>query len=745
VTLKGAPGIGKSRLSRQAAAAWNAVSGGQVWFCDLTNAATVDGLVLAVSRTLDVSLGREDAVEHLGHAMRGRGDMVLVLDNFEQMVDSAYVLTRWRQMAPRTRFLVTSRVALGLGAEMVIELAPLSTFDAAALLVARARQRGVEVAGDPRLAELAERLQGVPLALELAAGRLGVLSLSDVLDRLGQGVLRTGTAGRHGTLYAALDWSWQLLGEPERAALAQLSVFSGGFTLEAAEAIVQTSATTLDVVGALVDRSLVHVTGAGRFDLLSSVRDYAAAQPRDLHTERRHSAYYARCGGWDRTRATTPLIDATMAANLDNLVLACERAATRGDTSVAVDALMGVCRVVQTRGPFSAALPLADRVGELALSGAQRAWIDAARGETLRLLGRLDEARATTERALATCRSAGDRQSEGRITAVLGTILRDMGEMEAALQYTSTSLAIRRGDDDDLGVAGVLGSLGGLHGELGNMDEARACYEEGLDLARRHAHRSLEGIFLGHLGVLHHQEGRVDLARSHHETALAVHREVGARRFEGVVLGNLGSLHLLQGRFDEARACYRDALAIHREVGELRYVGITRGFIGVIHHRQGDHAAARESYERALLAHREVGNRCSEATVLGYLGVLAIDVGDVDEAQRTLEASIRAHDEVGDRRNTAVMTGNLGRLHREQGRMDEARRCVMSALEGAREVRDRRGEGYWLVEMARIDQHDAETALAWLDEAEPLLEAIGDPQQLQSMHALRAALDSDAS
>ena len=274
VSIVGIGGTGKTRLATRFAWENLEVFSGGAWFCDLSQARTRDGIAFAVAQGLQIALGAVDPVVQLGQVIAGRGHCLVVLDNFEQVADHAEAtLGRWIERAPMARYLVTSREVLGIVGESVLPLEPLSGDDAVELFVKRAAAASPDYtpqADELRtIGRLVHSLDGLPLAIELAAARVrvtppGVL-MARIHDRFDLIGAKRGRQERQLTLRGAFDWSWDLLGEVEKASLAMLSVFEGGFTLDSAAAVIATAGSssrdTPDAVQGLVDKSLVRSVG----------------------------------------------------------------------------------------------------------------------------------------------------------------------------------------------------------------------------------------------------------------------------------------------------------------------------------------------------------------------------------------------------------------------------------------------------------------------------------------------------
>src|SRR5882762_7194111 len=298
VSVLGIGGTGKTRLVTRFGWNWLGDFPGGVWFCDLSQARSLDGIAYAVAEALAVPLGKEEPVTQLGNAIAARGRCLVILDNFEQVSRYAEeTLGRWLNRATEASFVVTTREVLGLAGEETLALAPLPAADAAALFVQRAKsaRRDFQPTEEDRAAvdPLVKLLECLPLAIELAAARVRVMPPRTLLSRMSERFkLLSSTGGRRdrqATLRSTFDWSWDLLSLPDKAALAQLSVFEGGFTMESAEAVLDLSGYedapwTIDTVQSLLDKSFVRQVSDGRFDMLVSVKEYASEH---LRTEGR--------------------------------------------------------------------------------------------------------------------------------------------------------------------------------------------------------------------------------------------------------------------------------------------------------------------------------------------------------------------------------------------------------------------------------------------------------------------------
>jgi predicted ATPase/Tfp pilus assembly protein PilF len=685
VSLIGIGGTGKTRIAARYARSWLGAFPGGAWFCDLAAARSEDGVLTAVARALDVPLGRADPVQQLTRAIAMRGECMLVLDNFEQVARHAETtLGRWLDGAPQARFLVTTREVLGIVGEQVISVAPMSRDDASELFRQRARAADPDYAPCPddeaASLELVRVLDGIPLAIELAAARVRMMSPRALLGQMHHRFdllhSRSGRIDRQATLRGAFAWSWDLLNDTERSALAQLSVFRGGFDLAAAEAVVQSTSHPAmwltDLLQSLIDKSWLRLVGGERFDLLDTVREYAAAQlvqpgafsgsgpAACAAAEVRHGQHFATLGAH---RAV-----AHQCADLDNLVVACERAVARSEPITASQTLQWAWAAIQLRGPFRRGLQLAEAVAALPdLVPSVALGVAATHGFALQLCGKPGEARQVLEAALASAEAGGFDVLTARLASMVVDLwLREGREAEAAAlcDRSDELLETLRNTGDARQVCTSLNAFGFACQALGRVDEARRHYEAALHLAAETGDQRWIGGSAGNLGQLQANLGHLAEALPLYERAVATSHAIGDRQWEANGRCNLGLLQLQMGRHAEARGELLAALRLVREIGHPRTEAVIHCNLGLVAEALGELDAARVSHEAALAQARALGDRGSEGQFLGYLGMLLARIGDFPTARRHLiqgEALLRS---TADRLSLGILL--CGRAEAEQ-------------------------------------------------------------------------------
>jgi len=723
VSVLGPPGAGKTRLATEYAlrygSAFSSEGAGGVWFCDLSEARDLDDVVRALAHALDLALTDEHtekkAVERIAAALAARGPTLLVLDNFEQLVPLAVpALENLLRRAAEVSAIVTSRVRLDVNGELVHEVGGLELpssergfeCDAVRLFLDRARaaRSDFQPSAEERaiVAELVTRLDGLPLAIELAGARMGVLGPKQLLDRLGKSLdLLRGGKGRSQTLRATIDWSWNLLEAHEQRALAQASTFHGGFSLEAAEAVIDLGggSDVLDVLGSLRDSSLLRtqatleLSGEVRFGLLDIVRAYAEekleASGEAGAARARHAGYFVEAGTrWANRveRSDGPEHLRRLAVELPNLMAVHRRAlATEAPSPTALSNALAVTlaleHVFYMRGPTAPCLVMLDQVFEEVLDGVEPRLLALglkARGRALRDLGHADESLEAFERALEIARRASDRSTEARVLGHVAFTRMRMGEDEAALELLdeATRTAHDAGDRRSEGM--LLASVGIVRVRLGRLDDAARAFDAALAIDEEVGNRYGRAAALAARGELHRACGRSEAARSDLEAALEGYREFGERRHEGIAHTELGVLYQEQKRFADARACLERAQEQHREMGSRMFQAVALLTLGDLEREEGRLPEARARYDRALRIARELGDRVLQARCLASLGGTHASLDRADAARESLQDAERLARALGD--PSAIRVVDLERAHLD------LREASQAAARGEREV-----------------------------------------------------------
>ena len=782
LTVLGPGGTGKTRLARRYGWAWRGDWPGGVYFCDLSEARTLEGVLFVVAQALDVPLGKNDPGVQLGHAIATRGRCLVILDNFEQIVEHAEAsVGRWMDRAADAAFLVTSRERLHLAGEDILPLEPLSIdAEGVELFALRARAQRAEFALTPANRAIVQRivalLDGLPLAIELAAARIRVMSPAQLVERLANrfGLLAgaRSAADRQATLRGAIDWSWNLLLPWEQSALAQCSVFEGGFTLDAAEAVLDRSPwpdalPIVDAVQVLVDKSLLrtwvpvdqtrHELEEPYFGMYLTIHEYAAEKlaasgaDRQRAAEARHGAHFARFGSEARVQALYRhgggARRRALTLELGNLVAACQRAVATGQSEIAVATLRAVWEAVMTQGPFDLAIDLGARVDGLQqLDPTLRAAALTVIGRASVAAGRLEKACAALERALALVRSVNEPAREAEVLSRLANAERQRGRMDEARRHAEQALALSNALGQSDGVAFF--ELGVILRQTGAMREARATYERALAIDRELGDGDAQAKVLNSLAIVHAEQGRFDDARTHFESALALSRELGDRRQEGLVLGNLGSLNFEQGRLGPGREQSEAALAIHRDTGERVEESQTLTNIALLDQSEGRVGDARSNFLAALAIAQDAGNRRHEGVILGHLGALESEHGRLDAARVHYDQALAIHRAVGNRRSEGEVLAQLADLLARQGRGEEARALVAQGETHLRAVDQKLALVSLLCLRGRLElgAGEPERAQRSLDEANTVAEDLGidpDSRLWKELAALREAIGAD--
>ena len=630
ITLIGPGGNGKTRLAIEVADRLRDTFPAGAWFvplADLTHARQIAG---AIRDTLH--LPRSPGVEPLDQVIDRLTGLpaLLVLDNFEHLAagGAALVLTLLSRV-PALTCLVTSRRRLALACEHKYPVRPLPTpggedtperlaqLASVQLFLDRAQiarpdfQITVRNAAD--IAALCRSLEGIPLALELAAARALVLSPAQMRARLAQRfeLLATGRAdkaSRHRSVWAAIDWSYHLLAPPLQRLFTRLSVFRGGWSLEAAETVCE-EPLALDYLSQLQGHSLIFAEESStemRFRMLETLREYAEEQlGEEDHAAlaRRHARYFCALAEEAKPHLTGPeqaLWLDRLDTDYDNLRVALDWCRTMPD---------GIAMGLRT------AVALWQFWSIRGLAGEGTEQLEG-------VLARADDSIPAPLRAQA--------------LRVAGNLADIQGNLTVSRVLCEQSLALQRALGDEHGVAVQLNNLAILADQQGDYAQAHACSSEALALLRRIADKPGIARTLSNLGVITRHQGDSALARECYTQSLAIYRQMEDHLKVAIVLHNLGVVLSDLGEHTEARTLLEESIAIRRKLGDRRGIAHSLGPLAILAAKQEDFARAHALYVESLRLFSDLQDRSGALRCLDGLAETLIHLGQSERAARLL-------------------------------------------------------------------------------------------------------------
>ena len=774
VTLTGPGGAGKTRLGVQVATNMADEFADGAFFVSLAPIRDPGLVASAIAQALGVrEVGGESLATTLQVHLRAR-QLLLVLDNFEQVLEAAPLIAELLAAAPRLKVLVTSRALLRLRGEHGVPVPPLALpprppsaspirrkenrlsslawqralegedgwqrltqYEAVRLFIERAvavkPDFQVTNANAPAVAEICHRLDGLPLAIELAAARVRLLPPQAILERLVNRLqLLTGGArdlpGRQQTLRNAIAWSYDLLDLAEQALFRHLAVFVGGRTLEAIEAVCRALEAgigdqasrmeidlpiadsrfpipVLDGLASLVDKSLLYLVdsaasdlsgdagGEPRFMMLETIWEYAQerlqASGEAESARRAHAQYYLRLAEEVEPRLVGPKqgmwLD-RLEVEHDNLRAALSWGIERDEAETALRLGAALWRFWDRHGHASEGR----RWLEQALAkgaGAEERWraraLHAA-GNMARNQGDYPRAAEFFEAALVLWRKLGDQRGLANSLHGVGNTMFDMGDYQRATPILDECLELFRELGDQRNVALELTVLGELALYQGDYHRSRQLTEEGLALYRQIGEHWGVGLTLNNLGLAATDQGEYDRAEALFEKSMEQFRAIGYLRGIGLTFNNQGHLSLDQADYQRAAALCTEALSMFRELGEQWGAAQALDNLGRTAHYQGDAGQAVALCEEGLTLFRSTGDRRGVANALNSLGDVARDRGDLAEAWARYQESLAVNREVGSQAALAVSLEGLGSVAVAQGQLARAAR-LLAAAQGLRQ------------------------------------------------------------
>ena len=773
ITVTGEGGMGKTRLALAAARAIVAGDGlpapvfpDGIWFVSLAaidnQGPTRQTIAIAIGAAIGLSFYGDRPPSDQLLALLQAKSCLLVLDNFEHLLetDAPALVIDLLQAGPNVHLLTTSRAPLDLNSEFIVRLGGLpipygaaspkgkpvpgkaATYDSVRLFGERASRTGqpfdlADCVDD--VAAICRYVAGVPLGIELAAAWIDRLSCTDIAASLATNVdflatTKLDVPERQRSMRAVFDYSWALLNPEAQQALAEASVFRGGFDRDAATAVLGTHAEQLKY---LVDHSLLERHSDGRYSLHELVREFAAdkrmaADPIAEATDvrQRHGKYYLDLVGGQLRGANTEATITAARTDVDNVRKAWRWAVDGPHPAAVARSWQGLWTFYVRRGLFQEGLQSFDdaqRALELdAKDPDQQAAIlrlQVARASLLNGLNRYDEAIMLAQELLQATDSQADPFLSAHARLIWGTALFRQGHHVEAL--TQLELGLIETQHADLGSleADIRRRQGTALLELADLSQAREELQQALTIYREAGNRVGEAHILGDLGWLEQRSHQLTAARAYQTEALAIHRELDNRQGVTITLINLAGVCGMQRHFAEAIGFHREALANLEQIDDRYHRSLVNHGLGLELSRLGDYAQARGHYEQSMAIDEAIGDESGLTWSRNNLGLLYNHLEEYDTALTLHQEALSLSQKLHSPTTEGLAWSRIGQDLYGLGKFDES----IAAFHAAMQIQTTLGQKIWRIEScagkanALLDQNRPEEALALIETILPML------------------------
>lgn len=747
ITLHGPGGIGKTHLAQQVARNQAGLFTDGVFLVPMAGVDSISAGLGAIAESLGLPPAIQDSEVQLKEILRKK-EMLIVLDNFEHLIEGCEVLGNLMDSAPDVIFLVTSRERLQLRQEWVYTLEGLSypsekeiqaplTFEALQLFEQRASRVDRRFKLTPELigdvVAICRLVDGFPLALELAASAVFERTCAEIANALNETFDGLDTSlrnlpKRHKGLRAVFEHSWQLLPGDDQVRLAKVSVFKDGFETEAALEVTGLSLQNLDT---LVAKSLLTQSRNGRYMLHESIRQFAVEKNENYEVvAESHGAYYSGLISRSNEVVSGDYME-TIRKEHANL-----RAAwlwsykDEANHEITTILLKGVSDLYTMRGPISEGEKLfRDALASLTPEPGHKDLVAKISLE----LARLDGVQANYGEAIDICQKVAgetdDALLQARAYLVWGQSLDGQGECEAARPILKKALKMAKQIGQKQIEADSLRELGNAANRLGEHDVAIPYYKQSLELGRELGDKRGESASLNNWATMEWELGNLSYARELYMEAQKLYQELGNLQGEAKVINNLSNVAADQGDLDIALLYCEQALQIHRDMGNPRGQSAVLNNMGANYFCKGDYGKARNCYKQALVLYRESGNRQAEAETLANLSLLDCVLGNLADGRENARKAIGLSEQVGDKINQANAFYYLGRIELADSNFKEAEINLFKALSlrGGIPHPGRIAEIQTELALVALQQGDLVLARARI---EPVLAILDDPDSL---------------
>jgi predicted ATPase/class 3 adenylate cyclase/Tfp pilus assembly protein PilF len=769
LTLNGTGGSGKSRLSLQAGADLIDDFANGVWFVELAAVSDPEFLTSEIINALGIrEEPKKTPEETLVDYLKDK-EILIILDNCEHLINACAELTeRLLSSCPKLKIIATSREALNCEGEQTFKIPALThpdpnskdtpeqltQYESVRLFIERALSVNpkfrVNNENAPALAEVCSRLDGIPLAIELAAARTKVLSIEKIFERLDDrfslltGGKRTALP-RQQTLRALIDWSYNLLTEEEKILWGRLSVFSGGWTLEAAEEVCEDEVTgkneIVEMLSQLTEKSIViYDESKERYRMLESMKQYGIEKLSDKNGMfLRHLNYYL-----ELSEKAEPELNGNdpklwldiLEADHSNFISAIDWSTNNENTEKGALVAAALGGFWSTKGHYSTGIRLNENIiqspGEIDKS---------VKGKLLSSIGVFkfsqgdyEQAKKYSKESLAIRREIGDNSGIAVSIENLGKATALLGDIEQAKEYYEESLVIRKEIGDKSGIADSMHSLGTLSANQGDYEQAKEYYEESLIIRREIGSKNGIAATIHNLGSLSSYQGDYAQAVKYFEESLIVRKEIGDKNGIAATIHNLGTISIHQGNYEKARRYLDESLAVRKEIGDKYGIAATMNHLGVSFLHQGNYEQTKKYYERSLAVRKEIGDKYGIADSINNLGGVMFAQGNHELAEKYYEESLAIYKEIGNRSGIAMSILNLGHISCERGDYGQARKYFEESLSIRREIGDKKGIAECMIDLGYVSvvEGDYEHVKKYSEECLAIRIELGDKKGIAS-------------
>lgn len=698
LTIIGTGGCGKTRLAMQTGADMIDEFANGVFITEFAPVSDPSLVMQTLLNSFGVKENQGKSPEELLTEFLNDKEMLLILDNCEHLIHECARLSEiLLSRCPKLKIIATSREALNCSGEQTYRLPSLSLPDPSAvntpemltnyesvrLFIERALSVNpnfrVNDSNASALSEICIRLDGIPLAIELAAARVKILSLEKIQERLNDrfNLLSSGkrtALPRQQTLKALIDWSFDLLSDNEKILWGRLSVFNGGWTMDAAEEICSDGKIRkneiLHLLSQLAEKSIIiYDEGKERYRILETMKQYGEDKLKETDNAEvileKHFEYFlnfSETAEFNLTGAKAKFWLDNLETEHNNIQSAIEWSLNKGfkNRSAKLAGVMG--NFWKIRGHCSLGNQLLEKI--------------------------LINTHGISKSVL------------GKAMDVSGMLFLNQGEHEKAYKIHSESLGLFRELEDKNSTAVSLYNIGDVEYSRGNYEKAKKLYEESLEINMEIENDTGISNNLNCLGNVAWNLADYEQAQKFYEDALSMWRKIGDKNGIAVSLNGLGNVFSIRGKYDQALIYYNESLDYRRDLGDKNGISSSLNNIGNIAFYIGDHELTRKSFEESLLLRREIGNKFGITTSLINLGVAESHIGNYEDAKIFFEESISLAREIGDKNGIGFSLFGLGEIFYSMKIYDKAQSYYEECINLRLEMGDKGGVALVLIRFA---------------------------------------------